>query len=950
MPATVVIAIASAAAVTAFSAAAFTFAAFATNLAITAGLALLSYLLTPKPKIGTLDSTVTRTQRSAVAPARWILGRARVAGQMVYYEENVSPGARNGECYVALVLSEGSCDSIEKIWIDSTEIPFTRTSRTGGDKLTPLDQGDFHENYNGKLEVYEYFKADGTQGAELRTAVSSSKWSAMHKLNGKSWVYVKLTQPAYSSKSTAGRFWTKFPEITFLVKGLKITWPGQTTPVWTESAAALRYWWLRNRRGVPAAAIDSASVIAAHTLCSAVLDHSSNFPDSGYETATKTVTRYSINGVVQSEDDPEAVEKFMDFAWQGYALEVDGVYIFRPGADRAATVTLNEENIVAVEEVSPAPSLQDRINSATVTLSQSRDHDWLNYGVPEVVDQPALTRDGERLPVDFQTTPFVADPLTGARLLAIALRRARGSATFSYRVMPGDMFELFGLIPTDRVLVNDSNYGLVNFRAQIVATTINDDWSVTLSLIEDLDGVYADTFVLPALKPREIGVTNPRSVATVSNLALDETVEHQDDGTVLVTLDVSWTAKPIAETEVQYRVQKTSQAAEAGWRSLFTESDSIEIPNVLVGVTYEVRAKHIYENGLASSWTALASRLIGGDLTAPGAITGLTVTGIRGGYEATWTNPSDSDLGYVEVTDGSTQFSASRSVRGRVSSNHFMRANIGTPTALWVGVRPVDRSGNRGSITQAQVTTQAPGVLLSEIPRGPRDFSVVTTASSWSDTLANTATPGNNVVNDQVTQYKVDGSYIETRYWTGSAWTAVDRRIDGNLLIRGSVGANQLSVGSITAGKIAAGAINAADLIAPGVVNLTRYFTASENSGGANALDVGSFTLPTGGNYMLLLLMTLRVRYNSGGTSLSSFSWPTVYLRTYKNNVHDSTLGLTVSSLDLTDLINQDSITLLTRSQITGGTVIKFDVSSWAGYRNARIDRAASVGVVGFLS
>lgn len=950
MPATVVIAIASAAAVTAFSATAFTFAAFATNFAITAGLALLTYLLTPKPKVGTLDNTVTRTQRSAVAPARWILGRARVGGVMVYYEENVSPGARNGECYVALVLSEGVCDSIEKIWVDSTEIPFTRTARTTGDKLTPLDQGGFHENYNGKIEFYEYFKADGTQGSDLRTAVGSTKWSAEHKLNGKSWVYVKLTQPAYSSKSTAGRFWTKFPDITFLVKGLKITWPGQTTPVWTESAAALRYWWLRVRRGIPAAAIDSASVIAAHTLCSAVLDHTTNFPATGYETATKTVTRYSINGVVQSEDDPEAVEKHMDFAWQGYALEIDGVYIFRPGADRPATVTLNEENIIAVEQVSPAPALQDRVNSATVTLSQSRDHDWLNYGIPEVIDQPSLTRDGESLPIDFQTAPFVADPLTGARLLAVVLRRARASATFTYRVMPGDMFELFGLVPTDRVLVNDSNYGLTNFRAQVVSTVINDDWSVTLSLVEDVDGVYADTFVLPALKPREIGVTDPRTVATVSNLVLDETVSHQDDGTVLIVLTASWTAKPIAETEVQYRVKKTSQAAEVGWKSLFTESDSLDIPNVLVGVEYEVRAKHIYNNGLASAWTALASRTIGGDLTAPGAITGLSVVAVRGGYEATWTNPTDSDLAYVEVTDGPDQFSTRRTIRGRISGTHFVRTSVGTPTTLHVGVRPYDRSGNRGSITQTTVTTLEPGIALGDVPRGPRDYSVITTASSWSDALANGATDGDNVLNDQVTQYKVDGTYVETRFWNGTAWTETSRRIDGNLLIRGSLGADSLSAGSITAGKIAAGAISSADLVAPGVLSLTRYFTGNSESGHTLEYTIGSFTLPTGGNYNLLLLMTLAVDFRPNGSSQTTL--PTMTLNTYKDNVLVSTLGLSVQggSSVSTPLSKAGEASRLTQTPIAGGSVIKFTISPWAGYRNWSVVRRGTVGVVGFLA
>ena len=464
-----------------------------------------------------------RTVVSAVSPARWIVGRARVAGAMVFYKET-----SKNDLHIAMILSEGACDSIERIWVNGEEITFSRSgtqlSATGG--------------HAGKLTVHEYFRADGTQGASLRAAVGS-EWTTDHKLNGVSWVHVHLRQPNYGNSKN--RFWSSFPDINFLVRGIKIAWPGEATPVWTESAAAIRYWWLRTRRGIPENAIDAASVRAAHSLCAESV--TVNLP-AGYKDYSAISQRYAVNGVIHSTDDAEQTEAEFDFAWQGWAVEVAGMYNFQPGATRPITRALIPDDIIRIEGIQPGPALQDRMNAAQINLVQSREHDWLEASIPELNDTAAETRDGERLLRDLGSRPFVADPIAAGRLLAIFLRRARATATFTYRLKPGINLEWLGINPGDWITVTDPEHGLADFQAVVTRMEINPDWSVTLDLIEQPNGIYASTLHLPGLKPRAIDIPSRRIVPSVTGLAAVHGFKVSRDGTVIWHIDVSWDDAP----------------------------------------------------------------------------------------------------------------------------------------------------------------------------------------------------------------------------------------------------------------------------------------------------------------------------------------------------------------------------------------------------------------------
>ena len=318
--------------------------------ALSAGLAGASLLLAPKPRlVGTERADQAGTVvRATVAAARWILGRARVGGVLIFVHERPRLINDGADLHLAQALSESECTQILEIWIGGEAVPFTRTARTGtgesGFVLTPTG------GYANTFTVYEYFKADGAGGDSL-VAASDGRWTAAHKLNSISWVHIHLRQQNYKD-DTNRRFWTRIPEMEFLVQGINFTYPGRVGKAWSRSAAAIRYWWLTVRRGVPPEAIDSGSVQAADLLCRTSITYTLSSQYAGYD---NTAPRYSIDGVIYSDDDPERIEQEFDFCWQGSVIESNGVHFFRPGSDRTVVRALDTTDIMELTSIQPGP-------------------------------------------------------------------------------------------------------------------------------------------------------------------------------------------------------------------------------------------------------------------------------------------------------------------------------------------------------------------------------------------------------------------------------------------------------------------------------------------------------------------------------------------------------------------------------------------------------------------
>lgn len=86
--------------------------------------------------------------------------------------------------------------------------------------------------------------------------------------------------------------------------------------------------------------------------------------------------------------------------------------------------------------------------------------------------------------------------------------------------------------------------------------------------------------------------------------------------------------------------------------------------------------------------------------------------------------------------------------------------------------------------------------------RSRRTFVIpLNNISVFSDSLAAlvASTDGGPILGDLVTQYDTDGSFTKSKFWTGSSWVELNAFVDGNLLVKGTVVADKLSVDELSA-------------------------------------------------------------------------------------------------------------------------------------------------------
>ena len=137
---------------------------------------LLSPFLKPKPPE---PERVESTVKGTVQPAKWILGRRRTEPTVVW-------GSLRGKRQLALaaLVSEDSCDAIEKVWIRGEEMPFDRND---GD-LTPQWETPFHVEYDTPRldlsEVKPQFRYQVIQEAKKAMDAGEDAAGVTRRMNG----------------------------------------------------------------------------------------------------------------------------------------------------------------------------------------------------------------------------------------------------------------------------------------------------------------------------------------------------------------------------------------------------------------------------------------------------------------------------------------------------------------------------------------------------------------------------------------------------------------------------------------------------------------------------------------------------------------------------------------------------------------------------------------------
>ena len=654
------------------------------------------------------------------APSRVILGRAKVGGHICYF------GSLGRDARMGLVLGYGKYSAIENVFLYGEEIQMVKS----GNKLIPRDipaNAKWKEVRNGNttwlLEIYPYIDADGSQGSEMRfTNVSEfdaqgydyggiiernsdgdpldefgnmvddinytgnsdnsnskispfPEWTSDHDLDGYSWCYVKMRQSDYGNDVTK-RVYDRFPEFTFVVKGLEFQTPNSTGVLqaakWSENAADVRYWIETNILGLEHDRFDFGSFASAQTLCNqTVTIADADIPPNLRGEYTKSGIRYSINGVVEFGEPMRALRDQLDLAWSGELIEAGGKYVMRPGVNRVSSQTINADELKIESELIPSPTLANRINAIIGILEQSKDNNYNELPLAKFVDMPAQTRDLQERESELHYR-FINNAYSAGRLQANAMRLSRNPLAYSLTMKPDELLEIYSRIPTDIVTVSDSEYGFTNKKFAVREISIT-DWIVTLGMVEFIDGTYADTLVLPPLHTRNFRLADRTFVPKITGLTLTET-----DSKIVV----SWDEKPVPQTEIQYR-----KSGETEWLYISTTGSMHEFIPVSTG-TYQVRVRHVNAYGYYGAW-------LQGEIE----YTGINVEGADGtdglGIEYIFTATATANLAANKRPSNTWGYDSGGTATGQVWTDGAPSLTAALPY-LWRAQRKISGAPNAG--------------------------------------------------------------------------------------------------------------------------------------------------------------------------------------------------------------------------------------------------------------
>jgi hypothetical protein len=644
------------------------FVSLATTSALIAGAsAIVGGLLAgkspslPEQLRGQLIST-----RAPNAAAYVIYGKTRVGGVQVFIE---TTGGNNETMYIVNAIAGHEVNAFTKVFINDEQW----SGSTYKGSSTALD--------------FDYLYGTDTQTAPAFLAGTTAATNG-YAFKG---IACLLAKAEYNQDV----FPQGLPNFTVEVEGKKVFDPRtNTTGYSTNAALCIRDYLVDTRYGlgVDVSELDEQSFEDAADIC----DEDVTLAGSGTE------KRYTINGAFSSEVAPKDNLARMLTACAGKLSYAGGKWTLRVGAYRSPTLTITEDMVVGGIQVQATLSKRDVFNAIKGVFS---DPVALYQPVtfPPVQNSSYETEDGEKLWRDIEL-PFTTSGATAQRLAKIELEQNRQQITVNlscnlraFAVQPGDTVELtlprYGWtnkifeVYTWEFSVADSNTGptpTVNMVLRETASQIY-DWSAEENAID-----YAPNTNLP----------DPFSVTPPGiSISDDLQVVNQQVFTVLI-VDVTGTNTFQDSYEVQAKLATDSEWVNLGRAS----GNRFELPNVIDGVAYDVRARTINSLGVRSAYTT-GNYVTVGSTAPPADVQNFSINIVGSEAHLTWDAVPDLDLSHYVIRhspDGSASYSTSLTLLEKVSRPATF-ATVPAMSGVYF-IKAVDKLGNK-SETATSITT-----------------------------------------------------------------------------------------------------------------------------------------------------------------------------------------------------------------------------------------------------
>ena len=781
--------------------------------------------------VGENFGTKTATRQPA-APRQIIYGQCRVGGTIVHIE---TTGTDNYLLHMVIAIAGHEVEELTKVRLNDKDLT-TNTSTINGSTVYTATNSEYtnteNENNFGSGRLIRYTFQDGSQTSVdgfLNAQLSSI--TTTDKFQGVAYVYMQMVFDAEA-------FGGGIPATSFLVKGKNVFDPRTNANATTDlqrsnPALIIRDYLTNTQYGLKAKSSEINDTTNAGGFASAanICDQNVTLADG-----SSTEKRYRANGFTNfSASGKDIIEGYLS-SMAGKMSYVNGKFNLFAGASQTPSLTITDDDLLASVQVGTKPTtggLYNTVKPIYVDASQNyvgtdaevyQDTTMLNQDTPSGESTANYVKTME-IQLPYTTTDTMAQ-----RLARIALKSQRQTVSLSVLTS----LQFMRLQPNDWVYLTNERLGYSQKVFEVLATNveaITEGETTVLGTRLELKEVASSVFDFATSdyttgqsEGSDVG-TGTYAVSPPSSLALSQQT-NKDGVTTKVDIKATWTnnsSDKVTLTEVAYKL-----STDGAYTSDFTVGKNVAVallPNVVVGKTYNVKARHIDVNGVASVYTSVVNITISAPTDAPAAPTSLTAsTGETFNILLSWVNSTSSDLKATKIyrrtsnvtpTDDTYLVDTLYGQNGKKTTTLFgTQDGLSAGTTYYFWVRSVNHSDvhsafvgsvtgsfsivNESDITDGIITT----VKLAE--------DAVTNAKIAVDAIQGDVIAAGAIVEaklgvDAVTNAKLADNAVQTAQLSANALT--ETKIADNAITTGKITAN-----AITTGKINAGAITATEI------------------------------------------------------------------------------------------------------------------------------------------
>lgn len=589
---------------------------------------------------------------SANAHIPIVYGTRKVGGNIVFLETS---GADNQYLYMAIILSEGEIDGIEKLFINDQEVTLSGALADNVQRTVDSSDVNFYADGQSLITVEPHFGTDSQETSFLISqgllGAGGSSWSSNHRLRGLAYLALKF-------EWNADKFGS-LPTVQALVKGKKVYDPrldttvggsgshrqnDSTTWAYSDNPIIQLLDYLRNDRfgmGIVDSYFDTnfADWQTASNVCDAQIT-----PYSGASQIdlmnSHTVIDSSKKAIDNVKDLVRGSRSYLNFSAGKYNILVE--------TTGTASITLDEDNILGGIAVT-SKNKNSRYNRVIVNfINPDKNYQSDTAQFPPVdetgldtADQFATMQadDGGLLLEGRFDFSMLTSPYQAQEMAEIILRRSRSSLNISLKadataleLSIGDIVNVTHATPS---------FSAKPFRVQ--GMTINADHTISLQCSEHQESYY--TFGTQPEVPTipDTNLPNPFLVQAPVLTVTDELRALNEEAISILIVNVTATDQFITDFDVQAKKSTDINYINLGRGA----SSNFELPNVEDDAVYDIRARSV--TSVSRSVFISAQHQVVGKTAPPADVTNFQVNIIDTEAHLSWTPVPDLDLSHYII-------------------------------------------------------------------------------------------------------------------------------------------------------------------------------------------------------------------------------------------------------------------------------------------------------------